>query len=129
MKYLILFLFLCASYLSYSKDSLTVFIWGIKKGEKYKVVVQGKIQGIYFCNSKSKTCSFEFKIYSGQYSNEEPMQIDVYRKSRFSFQYKSTLFSAFYNTNKKYLLIKRDNKLKDRYAVKSVWEDLPPAYR
>jgi hypothetical protein len=120
MKKILLILVLAVSFRSYASDSLTIYLQGLKPGEKYKVYLKGYLIGDFQC--KKKSCTFQFKILD-EYENGEPLGLRIYRKCKMCFSYKDTYFGTFYDSKKKYLIIYRNEKLKNKYAIEPLWKD------
>jgi hypothetical protein len=91
--------------------------------------VRGKVIGVFRCAKNFTLDDAEFKIYVGNYIDEEPIEMDIYRKGGLSFKFKNTYFRAYYNTNKQYLVIRRDDKLKNKFAISPSWRDSRPVHK
>lgn len=110
------------------RDSLRVSMFGICKGEKYKFYNRNyKLIAQFECNHKSKIfgnccCSFHFSIPVDSFMKvNKPLELIVYKK--FWFKYRDTHFHTLYDPTKKYLVIYRNHRLKNRYAIDSWWLD------
>jgi hypothetical protein len=105
-------------------DSLKVFFIGQVPGEKFQVYWKGK-KVLDVSGSTSYKESFSIPKEERWRSSGGVDDLTVYRRGKFGVRYKDTgFFSGF--ENKKYLIIKRNPRLKNRAAVEAFWSDVEP---
>jgi hypothetical protein len=109
------------------QDSVDVFFIGNTPGEKFKVFWDGKLLLAFKGN---KSYKHEFKVPREDmwkvkgYTNK----FSVYRKPSFGIRYKEIgTFNPNYDS-KKYLVIWRNPKLKNRAAIQTSWSDKEPLH-
>jgi hypothetical protein len=123
MRFILLIFFLLAIVKVNYADSLTVVFQGIAKGEKYRVYFKGKqIKEIRSLNGYISS-SDSFKIYLGNVSEGDFLDLSIYKKSRFFNIYRDTYCPIYYEKDKKFLIILKDKRLKRRYSINPFWRN------
>ena len=119
-----IFIIMFLSIKAYSQDTITVVFHGIRKGESY--IVYNRFKKIGFIKYKNtRYGDYELKIDVSSYKEGDFMSIEIYRRGFLSLGYKNTSLSVKFMPNKPYLLLFRDRKLKNRYALTPEWRDIP----
>jgi hypothetical protein len=106
-------------------DSIRVYIQGAGyKGEKYKVYHKGNLLLKFKSNG---FYSYNFSILKGiNWKYGTPINIYIERKGVLGFRYRSIDLNAFYDGKSKYYVLKRNSRLKNKYAFEYFWFDEPP---
>lgn len=110
-----------------TNDSLRIYLQGILKGESYKIFYNH----YEFANLKcyGNFCYYYFAIpIDSLIKKGKEIQLSIYRKGRHSLKYKQTYFYSEYDPTQKYLIIFRNIKLKDKFAIEPLWRDVPLRY-
>lgn len=103
-------------------DSLRIHIQGLCKGEKYEVYYNNILVSKIRC--AKKRCDDYISIKLDSIMKEDSfLNIDIHRRGRYALFYRDTYFSPRYIKGKKYLVIRRNKKLKNRYALDYLWAD------
>lgn len=96
-------------------------VWqGLFNKEKYQIFIDGELY------REIKPGNFNFYITIPLDSNIKgcmPLNFDIYRKGKFGLFFRDTNCGAFYNEEKKFLIIYRNHKLKRRFAIDAIWSD------
>jgi hypothetical protein len=102
-------------------DSLNIQLIGINKGEKYKFISNGKVFYKVKCNGLNRVNDFLFPIQN--LKENATLDLFVYRKGRFGLFYRNTEACFIFKPQFKYLVIYRNKRLKNRYALDYEWSN------
>ena len=107
------------------RDSLIVYFTGhVPKREKFKVQYGADVILKFKSNGGYK---HKFKVpLSKNAKNGDALNIYVLRKGLFGLSYKDVGLNRHFELGYKYLIIFRDNRLKNKYAVDSEWSNKEP---
>ena len=107
------------------KDSLKVYFIGHDPvGEKFEVQYGNSIKLKFKSNGGYKH-SFYIPLRKGK-KYGDPMNIHILRKGPFSLFYRDTQFNPHFQEGFRYLVIIRDNTIKNRFAVRYEWRNEEP---
>ena len=107
-------------------DSLDIyFVSAGFKGEKYKIYIPENSPHEF---KTSISFKYYFKMKADNWGQKEQVRIQIYRKGRFGLIYRSTDFSFKYDRSKKYLVIKREPRLKKKFAISCYWSNEEPKF-
>lgn len=107
-------------------DSLTVYVIGGLKGEKFKIYFDGKLKLKY---KGDRTFYFSFNVPRSIHWADKAQinELVIYRRSRFSFSYRSLSFVLEpYDPKSKFLVLRRSAILVPAVSFEGVWTDEPP---
>lgn len=105
-------------------DSLRVFFVGQVPREKFQVYWKGK-KVLDFEGSTAYKKSFSIPRETTWQSSGGVTDLIIYRKGKFGLRFRDTAFFSGFE-DRKYLIIKRNPRLKNRAAVEAIWSDVEP---
>jgi len=113
------------SYVRNSDDSLTVFFVGTKKGERYRVYFQNKLV-IEFRSSSSYKHSVTVPRLGIWEKGGQVIELVIFRRGRFGFSYRQVTSSYKYQGGKRYLILTREDYMKNFFPFAERWSDEQP---
>ena len=111
--------------LAQQKDSVTVFILGrSQKGEKYKVYYNGQMILRF---KSARLYMYDFNIKKGSdWKYGTRINLYIVRKGRFGVIYRSIGLNPYYDGKSRYYILRRSDRLKNKYAFEYLWADETP---
>jgi hypothetical protein len=104
-------------------DSLAVYVFGDFKNETFKFFSQDKVITHKFTRGHS-VIVFYIKIDS-TIKNGDKINLSIHRKGGLFSKFKSTYFFPHFVEGKKYFIVYRDFKLKNKYSFSEHWINEP----
>lgn len=107
-------------------DSTKVFVAGwFFKGETYYIHVNNQVYKIK-CKWGSDAFSF-YVLHSDSIKDGEFMKLTIWRKGRWGLRYFDTNTVIMYDDSRKYLVLSRSNRVKNRYSFEVEWLNNHPS--
>jgi hypothetical protein len=105
-----------------NRDSLQLVMQGLQNGETYIVLYNNIVVRKIKCSHKRCSEYIGIKLDT-TYLEGNFLNIQVLRKGRFGLFYRDTYLSPTFKNEYKYLIIFRNNHLKNRYALDYFWSN------
>jgi hypothetical protein len=108
-------------------DSLKICFVGYSNGDQYKIYSETVVK-LHIREKGKFKYLFQIPIDSAWRVGYPIHNISVSRKGKLAFRYRETGLQIPYDNTKRYLVIRRNPELKNKYAVDFIWTDKIPGW-
>jgi hypothetical protein len=105
-------------------DSIKVYFVGNGHGEKYKIFFDGELK---LSVATKGLFDYTFYIQKKQWkSSEQMLNFRILKKGRLKFSYRDLDLQPLFNDRKKFLVVRKNPRLKKKFTVDFYWSNYDP---